>query len=139
MKKQKTKINHEKKLDYYINLPWTYTIEKECFKGQSYFIIRVNELPGICTDAEDLNEGMEDIKDAIACAVEIYLENKEPVPEPINPEMFKGKILYRTDKERHYHLAKLATLMNKSISKTIDYLVDSSLESKNRNVGKNFF
>ncbi len=76
----KKKIN----LEYYLNLPWTYTIEKETYKEKSYYIIRVNELPGICTDNEDLNEGMEDIKEAIACTVEIYLERGEQVPEPIN-------------------------------------------------------
>lgn len=64
----------KKNLDYYLNLAWTYTIEIGSHTGKSYFIIRVNELPGICTDAEDLNEGMEEIKDAIACAVEIYQE-----------------------------------------------------------------
>jgi predicted RNase H-like HicB family nuclease len=56
-----------------------YTIETETYKKSTYYIIRVNELPGICTDAEDLNEGMEGIKEAIACAIEIYLESGEPI------------------------------------------------------------
>jgi len=72
----------KKSLDYYLSLPWTYTIERESYKLSTYYVIRVNELPGICTDAEDLNEGMENIKEAIACAVEIYQERGEPVPEP---------------------------------------------------------
>jgi len=45
----------------------------------------VNELPGICTHDEDLNEAMLSIKEAIACAVEIYLENGESVPVINNP------------------------------------------------------
>lgn len=63
---------------------WTYTVEKEIHKGTSYYIIRVNELLGICTHHEDLNEGMKEIKEAIACAVEIYQEREDPVPEPVN-------------------------------------------------------
>jgi len=75
----------KKDLNYYLNLPWTYTIENEVHKGKSYYILRVNELPGICTHDEDLNEAMLSIKEAIACAVEIYLENGESVPVINNP------------------------------------------------------
>jgi predicted RNase H-like HicB family nuclease len=114
------KKTYKKNLDYYLNLPWTYTIEKGTYKKKSYYIIRVNELPGICTDNEDLNTGMEEIKEAIACAVEIYLERNEPVPEPIDRHHYKGKILYRTDSERHFLIAKTAQTLHKSISKTID-------------------
>lgn len=90
-------MKNKKNLDYYLNLSWTYTIETETYKGKSYYIIRVNELPGICTDDEDLNDGMKGIKEAIACAVEIYQERGEPVPEPVDRIQYKGKILYRTD------------------------------------------
>lgn len=120
-------MKNKKNIDYYLNLPWTYSIETETHKGKSYYIIRVNELPGICTDAEDLNEGMENIKEAIACVVEIYLERGEAVPEPIDRTHFKGKILYRTDSERHYLIARMAKRMHKSISKTLDVVVDEGI------------
>ena len=58
MKKMK-KVKNKKDLDYYLSLPWTYTIETETHEGSSYFIIRVNESPGICTDSESLDEGIE--------------------------------------------------------------------------------
>lgn len=70
MKKMKIK----KDLEYYLNLPWIYTLEKEYFEGKCYYIIKVNELPGICTHDEDLSKGMEGIKEAIECAIEIFLE-----------------------------------------------------------------
>ena len=120
-------MKNKKILDYYLNLSWTYTIEKETHKGTSYYIIRVNELPGICTHNEDLNKGMEEIKEAIACAVEIYQERGEPVPEPVNRDQYKGKILYRTDSERHYLIARLAKSTHKSISKTLDTIIDRGL------------
>lgn len=122
------KVKENKNLDYYLALPWTYTIETEIHEGSSYYIIRVNELPGICTDSESLDEGMNEIKSLIACAVEIYQEKGEPVPEPINKNLFKGKILYRTNSERHYLIAKTAQWMHKSISKTLDDLIDKGLE-----------
>ncbi|MDP1607828.1 MAG: type II toxin-antitoxin system HicB family antitoxin [Chlamydiales bacterium] len=118
----------KKDLKYYLNLDWTYTVESETVKGHKYFIIRVNELPGICTDAETLEEGFEDIKEAIEAAVKLYLKNGETVPEPIKKTEFKGNISYRTTCERHYNVAKVAKAMHKSISKTIDELVDIGME-----------
>jgi antitoxin HicB len=126
MSKKKTKDG--KDVSYYLALPWTYTIETEINQGTSYYIIRVNELPGICTDSESLDEGMKEIKNLIACAVEIYIEKGETVPEPIDRDRFKGKILYRTDSYRHYLIAKTAQRMRKSISKTLDALVDTGLD-----------
>lgn len=55
----------------------------------------------------------------------------EPVPEPIDRDHFKGKILYRTDSERHYLIAKTAQRMHKSISKTLDVIIDQGLENLN--------
>lgn len=126
-KKQK----HYNDITYYLNLPWTYTIETEIHKGSTYYIIRVNELPGICTDSECLDEGMKEIRSLIACAVEIYKEKGEPVPEPVSREKYKGKILYRTDSERHYLIARTAQMLHKSISKTLDTLIDRGLDQLN--------
>jgi antitoxin HicB len=123
----KKKMKDKKDLDYYLSLPWTYTIETETHKGSTYYIIRVNELPSICTDSESLDEGMEEIKGLIACAVEIYKEKGESVPEPVDRDQYKGKILYRTDSQRHYLIARTAQMMHKSISKTLDALVDKGL------------
>ncbi len=119
----------KKNLNYYLNLNWTYTIEKENHKGQSYYIIRVNELPGVCTDAQTIEEGMKEIQDVIQAAIELYLKNGEEVPEPINKEKYKGNIAYRTTSERHYYLAKLAQQQHKSLSKTLDMIIDRSLQN----------
>jgi predicted RNase H-like HicB family nuclease len=97
-------------------------------RGKHYYIIRVNELPGVCTDAETVEEGMNLIQEAIEGAVRLYLKNKEIVPEPINKEEYKGSIAYRTTSQRHYYVAKVAKQMHKSISKTIDELIDVGIE-----------
>lgn len=128
MKKMK-KMKDNKDLNYYLNLPWTYTIETAIHEGSSYYIIRVNELPGICTDSESLDEGMEEIKSLISCVIDIYKEKGESVPEPIDKEHYRGNISYRTDSARHFRIAKTAQRKHKSISKTIDILIDKGLES----------
>ncbi len=115
----------KKTLTYYMNLNWSFTIEQEAHKDHKYFIIRVNELPGVCTDAESIEEGMTLIQEAIKATIKLYLKNSEEIPEPIKKEKFKGNIAYRTSNSRHYNLAKLAREQSKSISKTIDYLIDT--------------
>ena len=37
----------KKDLKYYLKLKWSYTIEPESEGGKDYYIIRVNELPGV--------------------------------------------------------------------------------------------
>jgi predicted RNase H-like HicB family nuclease len=117
-------MGSRKNLKYYLNLNWSYTIEQESHRGKHYYVIRVNELPGVCTDAETVEEGMKNIREAIEGAIRLYLKNSEPVPEPIKKSDFRGNIAYRTTSERHYYVARLAKGMHKSISKTLDELVD---------------
>lgn len=124
----------KKDLRYYMNLNWSFTIEQETHKGKHYYIIRVNELPGVCTDAKTVEEGMKDIQEAIGGAIRLYLKNKEPIPEPIKKEQFKGNIAYRTTSERHFYVAKAAKEMHKSISKTLDDLIDAGLEKLHQTV-----
>lgn len=118
-------MDTKKDLKYYLGLNWSYTIEQSTLKGKKFFIIRVNELPGVCTDAKTVEEGMKDIQDAIAAAIELYLEQGDPVPEPIKKEEFKGNIAYRTTSERHYFLAKLAQQRHISMNKALDMLFDA--------------
>lgn len=115
-----------------MNLNWSFTIEQETHKNKHYYIIRVNELPGICTDAETIEQGMKEIQEAIKAVITLYLKNKEPIPEPIKKEEFKGNIAYRTTSERHYYVAKTAKEMHKSISKTLDDLIDIGLQKVTR-------
>jgi predicted RNase H-like HicB family nuclease len=121
-------MDTKKKLKYYLNLNWSYTIEQAVHNGKKFYIIRVNELPGVCTDANTIEKGMKNIRDAIAGTIELYLEQGDPIPEPVNKEEFKGKISYRTTSERHYFLAKLAQQKHVSMNKALDMVFDAGLQ-----------
>ncbi len=118
----------KKDLSYYLNLKWSYTVEVDEHKGEDFFIVRVNELPGVCTDGKTIEEAMQNIKDAIAATIELYLEQGEIVPEPIQKEKFKGNIAYRTTQERHYNLAKIAQEKHVSMNKALDMIVDEGFK-----------
>ena len=120
-------MNNEKTLDYYLNLPWTYTIETTKEDGRTIYIVSVNEFPGISTDAPTLDEAMTLIKEAMAAVFQLYMENGEEVPEPIDQDRFKGNIAYRTNSKRHYLIARAAQKKASSLSKVIDECVDQIL------------
>src|SRR5688572_17205034 len=102
-------LKNKKDINYYLALPWSYTIETGRDENdQHIYIISVNELPGVCTDAPTIQEAMELIKDAMKGAFKLYMKQGEEIPEPIDEEQFKGNIAYRTSSKRHYLLAKEA-------------------------------
>lgn len=121
------KKNKIKDLNYYMRLKWTYTIEEESYNGKDFYIIRVNELPGVCTDAESVEEGLKAIKEPMKAAIKLYMAQNEEVPEPIKEEDYPGKIAYRTTSRRHCKLVREAQRRKKSLSKLLDDLVDTSL------------
>lgn len=113
----------KKNINYYMKLNWSYTIEQESVKGKSYYNIRVKELPGVCTDATTVKEGLKEIQEAIRAAVKLYMKNGESVPEPIKKE----NIAYRKISKCHYPVDKMTQKMHGSISKTLDELIDGGL------------
>ncbi len=118
----------KKDLAYYLSLKWSYTVEKDEHKGKEFFIVRVNELPGVCTDGKTIEEAMYNIQDAIEATIELYLEQGDPIPEPIQKEKFKGNIAYRTTRERHYNLAKIAQEKHISMNKALDMIFDVGIK-----------
>ena len=120
-----------KNFNYYLSLPWTYTIEQSRDENNNkIYVVRVNELPGICTDATSLDKAMKLIKEPMQAAFEFYMENGEDIPEPIKEEDFKGNISYRTTSKRHYLISKEAQKKELSLSQVIDKLVDATLVHK---------
>lgn len=119
--------NKTKDLNYYMRLNWTYTVEQDSYDGKKFYIIRVNELPGVCTDAEEISEGMKLIKQPMRAAIKLYLNNNEEIPEPVREEDYPGRIAYRTSSRRHCKLVREARRRRKSLSKLLDELVDQTL------------
>ncbi len=84
-------------------------------------------MPGVCTDALSIDEGMQLIKDAMIGAFKLYMKHGEEIPEPINENLFKGNIAYRTTSKRHFLIAREAQKRKMSLSKALDEIIDKSL------------
>ena len=116
----------KKDLDYYLKLPYTFIIEwsyaDDCFLGS------IVELERNMTCGKTREEVLSNLKEALVSYITTSLKNKIEIPEPLKIEDFKGSITYRTTKERHYELAKLAKLYDKSINAFIDEAVCEKLK-----------
>ena len=115
-----------KKLDYYLNLPYTYIIEwsdiDNCFLGS------IVELERNMTCGQTREEVLSNLKEALVSYITTSLDNNMEIPEPLKISDFKGSITYRTSKERHYRLAKQAKLYGKSINTFIDEAIGEKLK-----------
>ena len=78
--------NGKKDLEYYLNLHWTYTVERTRDNGDTSYIVCVQELPGVCSEASTVEEGMELLRDELEVALIESLEAGEEIPEPEEEE-----------------------------------------------------
>lgn len=119
--------HNSKNMEYYLNLPWSFTIERRNDDG-IYFFAKVNEL-NCFSDGETIQEAMENIQEALKSHIIACLDAGIEIVEPVKPDDFKGQIAYRTKPEKHYRLAKEAQRRKISINKLIDEAVDNILSA----------
>ena len=116
----------DKSLAYYLNLPWTYTVEQSDDNKKKIYVVRVNELPGICTDAPSLDQAMELIKEPMT-VLSICTWNMAK----IFLSRLKKKILKATSHIERRVVAisdkQKRTKRERSLSQVIDNLVDAML------------
>jgi antitoxin HicB len=122
MAMRKTKI--KKDLQYYLNLPWTYTIETTYETGEKLYVIHVNELHYLGTDAPTLEQAMASMQEIMTAVFEAAIKEGQELPEPIDQGAYKGNVAYRTTPGRHYYIVREARRRNLSLSQLIDTFVD---------------
>lgn len=92
-----------KKLSEYLKMNWSYNVEQHNDDG-CYYLVRVIELPGCQTHGKTPAEAFKTIPEAIESYIASLIEDKLPVPEPLNRSDFKGNISLRIRPESHYKL-----------------------------------
>ena len=117
---------NKKNMNYYLNLPYTYVIEWSDIDG--CFLGSIAELEHRMTCGDTREEVLANLKEALISYITTSLSNKMEIPEPLKMENFKGSITYRTSKERHYSLAKMAKIYGKSINTFIDEAIGEKLK-----------
>jgi predicted RNase H-like HicB family nuclease len=76
------KKNNYQIIEQLMQLPWTYAFEEIREGDEVYFVITVNELSGVCTDAPTKTEAMKEIKEAMIGAFQMYIKHGQKIPVP---------------------------------------------------------
>lgn len=124
----------EKKIEYYLGLPYTRELIPEPEGG---WFVRIKELPGCMSQGETVDEAMEMINEALTGWIEVTLQRDCVVPEPQSGEDYSGKFVVRTSKSLHRKLAEAAEaekvslnqLVITALAETTGYLQAKSLFS----------
>ena len=114
----------KKKLDYYLNLPYSIKIRPEV--GGGYFA-EVVELPGCMTEGETYEETWNLIHEAMEGWLELSIEKGHEIPLPESMKEHSGKFIIRIPKYLHRKLAKEAEKEGISLNQFISSLLSEKI------------
>ena len=117
----------EKKLNYYMSLPYQIVITPSPEGG---YAAKIPDLPGCITQGETRLEVLEMIEDAKRCWLTEELEDDEDIPEPPDPYKLDGQLRVRIPRSLHRKLSKCAALDGVSINQMVTYLISSGLNEQ---------
>jgi len=77
-------LSANKSLEYYLNLPYTIELVDEKSFDDGGWFVRIKELPGCMSQADNPNEAIEMIRDVMKGWIENAIEDGFSIPEPTN-------------------------------------------------------
>ena len=95
---------YEKNLDYYLDLPYSISIQRREDEDGVCYVSRVLELDGCHSHGTTKDEAFANLQEAMEGYLEVKLEYGDPIPEPVKADGFSGKILLRLPKSLHQKL-----------------------------------
>lgn len=108
-----------KDLEYYMNLPYTTSIQKVENDATPYFFAKIEELPGCHTDGRTQIEALQELEEIKRDYLEIKLEAGVEIPEP--NDLPSGKLLLRLPKSLHKQILQDAQKESTSVNQLIVY------------------
>jgi predicted HicB family RNase H-like nuclease len=115
----------KKDLDYYLQLPYTFTVKRWEDEPEPYFESRVLELDGCQSHGSTEADALKNLKEAMHGWIETKLANGFEVPEPNAPNEYSGKFLLRLPKSLHRNLAISAEKEGVSLNQYALYKLSS--------------
>ena len=113
----------EKTFEYYMNLPYTFTIKlEEDNAGGPIYIARVLEMPHVLGDGKTQSEALKTLKIHMGMSIKYRLKNSFPIPEP--QTQYSGNINIRVDPELHARLAHEAAAYDMSLNKYTSLILE---------------
>lgn len=94
-----------KDIEYYMGLPYNYIIQPINDETGEYFYAKVLELDGCQSTGDSFEEAYKSLREAMKEWIEIKLEHRISIPEPIKSDSYSGKFVIRMPKSLHYQLS----------------------------------
>ena len=94
----------KKNIDYYLDLPYSISIQRREDEDGVCYVGKVLELDGCHSHGATKNEAFANLQEAMAGYLEVKLEYGDFIPEPVKADGFSGKILLRLPKSLHQRL-----------------------------------
>jgi predicted HicB family RNase H-like nuclease len=110
------------KAEDYLDLEYTYILERHNDNGKPYYSIRVLELEGCMTTGETIEEAARDTKDAMREWLQLNIKLGRAIPKPLSSRHYSGKIMLRMPPVLHESLMLRAAKQGVSLNQ---YLVTS--------------
>lgn len=104
-------------VDEYLNKPYTIrVVHDRDDEGHEGFVASVEELPGVLTQGDSIEEAVAQIRNAMVGWISVALEDGLEIPEPRDPNAYSGRFLLRVPKSLHAELARQAELEGVSLN-----------------------
>ena len=97
-----------KEIKKYLDMPYSYIINKVNDESGEYYVARVLELDGLIGTGDTYSEAYEDVILAMESYIETKLENGFRVPMPLDSNEYSGKFVIRLPKTLHKLISKKA-------------------------------
>ena len=114
-------INIKKQIAYYMSLPYTMMVRYKNEQG-GYFVASYIELPDLTMTGDTPEEAVNELLIEKPEWFETCLQLGIPIPQPIEPQKFSGKIIVRMPPTLHESLTRIAELEGVSLNQ---YMVSS--------------
>jgi predicted HicB family RNase H-like nuclease len=122
------KINIKKQVEYYMNLPYTMTVRYLDEQG-GYFVAGYIELPDMTMTGDTPEEAVKELLVEKPEWFEACLKRGIPIPLPVEPQKYSGKIIVRMPPSLHESLIRIAELEGVSLNQ---YMVSSLAKNAGR-------
>jgi len=111
-----SKVEIQKKIDYYMQLPYSVLLHEVEDEGHKYWIAEVPELPGCKSHGSTVEEAVNSVEEAKKDWILDSLGKGEDVPTPVERDRYSGKTLVRMSSSLHRALSLMAEHENLSLN-----------------------
>lgn len=121
MRKRKSPTNTpETSLERLLSLQYRYELARD---EDGTFVASHPELLGCLAQGDTADEAVQALDAARRAWIEVRFEDDLPIPEPVNPDNFSGRLLLRIPPALHATLARIAQQQDASLNQLVNNIL----------------